>query len=94
MYLPVWHNKFAKIVYDGVIKRNGIDNRMIPLQEKNTDKFVKIWWDTKIKTMPLLQDNKPDLVIWCKIDKTCFNVDIAVGLEANMTRNYNQRNDN
>ena len=42
----------------------------------------------------MLQDNKPDLVIWCKIDKTRFNVDVAVGLDANMTRNYNQRNDN
>ena len=37
--------------------------------------------------------NKPDLVIWCKIDKTCFIVDVAVRLDVNGTRNYNQKND-
>ena len=52
MYLPVWHNKVATIIYDGVIQRNDINNRMISLQEKYTDEFVEIWWDTKIKIIP------------------------------------------
>ena len=78
MHLPVRHNKVAKIIYVSVIQRNDIDNRMIPLQEKYTDEFVEIWWDTKIKTIPSLKHNKPDLVIWYKIDKTCFIVDMAV----------------
>ena len=51
MYLPVRHNKVTKIIYDGVIQRNEIDNRMIPLQQKYANEFVEIWWDTKIKTM-------------------------------------------
>ena len=72
MYLPVRHNKVAKIIYDCVIQRNDIDNRMIPLQQKYTDEFVEIWWDNKIKTIPWLQHNKPVLVIWYKIGKTCF----------------------
>ena len=54
---------------------------MIPLQEKYTDKFVEILCDTKIKTIPSLQHNKPDLVIWYKTDKTCFIVDAAFGPE-------------
>ena len=54
---------------------------MIPLQEKYTDKFVEIWCDTKIKTIPSLQHNKPDLVIWYKTNKTCFIVDAAFGPE-------------
>ena len=29
-----------------------------------------------------------------KIDKTCFIADIAVGLDVNTTRSYNQKNDN
>ena len=94
MYLPVGHNKVAKIIYDGVIQRNEIDNRMIPLLQKYTNEFVKIWWDTKIKKMPSLQHNKPDLVIWYKIDKTCFIINIAFGRDVNTTRNYNQKNDN
>ena len=61
---------------------------MIPLQEKYTDEFVEIWWDAKIKTIPLLQHNKSNLVIWYKIDKTCFIVDVAVGIDVNTTRNY------
>ena len=72
MYLPVRHNKVAKIIYDGVIHRNDIDNWMKPLQEKYADEFVEIWWDTKLRIIPPLQHNKPDLVIWCKIDKTCL----------------------
>ena len=67
---------------------------MIPLPEKYTVEFVEIWWDTKIKTIPSLQHNKPDLVIWHKIDKTCFIVDVPVRLDINTTRNYNQKNDN
>ena len=67
---------------------------MIPLQEKHTDEFVEIWWDTQIKTIPSLKHNKPDLVIQYKVDKTCFIVDVAVGLDVNTTRNYNQKNDN
>ena len=67
---------------------------MTPLQEKYTDEFVEMWWDTKIKTIPSLQHNKPDLVIWYKIDKTCSIVDVAVGLDVNTTWNYNQKNDN
>ena len=54
----------------GVIQRNNIDNQMISLQEKYADEFVEIWWDTKIKTIPSLQHNKPDLVMRYKIDKT------------------------
>ena len=85
MYLPLRHNKVAKIIYDSVIQRNDIDNRMMPLQEKYTDEFVEMWWDNKIKTIASLQHNKPDLVIWYKIDKTCSIVDVAVGLDVNTT---------
>ena len=63
---------------------------MKPLQEKYTDEFVEIWWDAKIKTIPSLQHNKSNLVIWYKIDKTCFIVDVAVGIDVNTTRNYNK----
>ena len=94
MYLPVRHNKVAKIIYVGVIQRNNIDNQMISLQEKYADEFVEIWWDTKIKTIPSLQHNKPDLVMRYKIDKTWFIVEIAVRLDVNTTRNYNQKDDN
>ena len=94
VYLSVRHNKVSKIIYDSVIQKNDIDNRMIALQEKYTDEFVETWWDTKIKAIPSLQHNKPDLVIWYKIDKTCFIVNVAVELDVNTTRNYNQKNDN
>ena len=67
---------------------------MIALQEKYTDEFVEIGWDTKIKAMPSLQRNKPGLFICYKIDKMCFIVDVAVRLDVNTTKNYHQKNNN
>ena len=50
--------------------------------------------NTKIKTIPSIQHNKPDLVIWYNVDKMCFIVGVAVELDVNTNRNYNQKNDN
>ena len=47
MYLPVRHNKVAKMIYDCESRETTLNdmiihNQMIPLQEKYTDEFVEI----------------------------------------------------
>ena len=52
----------------------------------------EIWWDKKITTIPL-KHNKPDILYWNRHDNACFIIDIAVGLDVNITKNVNLKHD-
>ena len=38
-----------------------------------------------------MQHNKPNIVMWKKEDKQYFIIDISVGLDGNVTNNFNQK---
>ena len=57
MYLPVRHNKVAKVIYDTIINHN-----RILIEKIYTENDTEIWWDKKITTIPPLIHNKPDIV--------------------------------
>ena len=61
--------------------------------EINNEGNKEIWWDKKI-TMPPLKHNKPDILYWNKHDNTCFIIDIAVGLDVNITKSVILKHDN
>ena len=46
------------------------------------------------ETLTPLKHNKPDIVLWSKAEKRCFIIDISVGLDVNVTKNFNQKRDN
>ena len=54
----------------------------------------EIWWDKKITTTPPLKHNKPDIRYWNKHDNICFIIDIAVGLDVNITKKIHLKHDN
>ena len=57
MYLPVRHNKVAKVIYDTIINHN-----RILIEKIYTDNDKEIWWDKKVTTIPPLIHNKSDIV--------------------------------
>ena len=63
MYLPVRHNKVAKVIYDAII-----DHDRTPIEENYTDNDKEIWWDKKVTTIPPLKHNKLDIVYWNKTE--------------------------
>ena len=91
MYLPLRHDKVAKVIYDAIID---CKNQRKGIVEIYNEGNKEIWWDRKITTIPPLKHNKPDILYWNKHDNTCFIIDIAVGLDVNITKNVNLKHDN
>ena len=48
----------------------------------------------KIPTKPTLPHNKPDLLLWRLNDKKAFVIDVVVGLDVNVEKNYKTKQDN
>ena len=92
MYLPIRHNEVAKVIYENLISsETKVPMKSIQKVYSNADK--EIWWDTKIKTSPTLEHNKPDIVLWLKKEKKCYIIDIKVGLDVNINKNIDQKHD-
>ena len=86
MYLPLRHDKVAKVIYDAIIDSKNLKKGIVEIY--NGD-YKEIWWDKKITTRASLKHSKPDILYWNKRGNTCFIIDIAVGLDVNITRNVN-----
>ena len=89
MYLPVRHNKVAKVIYDAIIDRG-----RSPIEEIYTDNDKEIQWDKKVTTIPPLKHNKPDIVYWNKTENKCYIIGIAIDLYINVGKNINLKYDN
>ena len=48
----------------------------------------------KIPTKPTLPHNKPDLLLWRLNEKKAFVIDVVVGLDVNVEKNYKTKQDN
>ena len=55
---------------------------------------IELWWDTKITTKPSLPHSKPDLLLWSLIEKRAYVIDVVVGLDVNVEKNYRTKLDN
>lgn len=84
LYLPARHDEVAKIVYNAIISEQHQDQSYVVPRPVWASKDIEIWWDTKIKTVPAVRNNKPDIVVWRKKDCTCFIIDVCVPLDQNV----------
>ena len=91
MHLPLRHDKVAKVIYDAIIDRKNQKKGIVEIYSEGNK---EIWWDKKIATIPPLKHNKPDILYWNKHDNICFIIDIAVGLDVNITKNIKLKHDN
>ena len=89
MYLPLRHHKVAKVIYDAIIDCKNQKKGIVEIYNEGNK---EIWWNKKITT--IIKYNKPDILYWNKHGNTCFIVDIAVGLDVNITKNVHLKHDN
>ena len=89
LYLPVRHNAVASVLYHQLTMTNSKE-----ILSVYKDENIELWWDTKIATKPSLPHNKPDLLLWRLNDKKAFVIDVVVGLDVNVEKNYKIKQDN
>ena len=90
LYLPVRHNA----VVAAVIYHHLTLSKSREILSVYKDDSIELWWDTKITTKPALPHNKPDLVLWRLNEKRVFIIDVVVGLDVNVEKNYKTKQDN
>ena len=88
LYLPVRHNAVASVLYHQLTMSN-----TKTIQSVYKDENIELWWDTKITTKPTLPHNKPDLVLWRLHEKKTYIIDVVVGLDVNVEKNYKNKQD-
>ena len=59
MYLPLRHDKVAKVIYDAIIDSKNLKKGIVEIY--NGD-YKEIWWDKKITTRASLKHSKPDIL--------------------------------
>ena len=84
----------AEVVYFEVLKNLEIRNQH---QRKPVNVLVhneyEIWWDQKISTPNNIPHNKPDIVIWNHLEKSCQIIDISVPLDFNICKKIIEKKD-
>ena len=94
LYLPVRHDEVGKVLFNAIIHQENPDhNYVLPSDEVWQSDTIEIWWDTVVKTAPSVKHNKPDLVVWEKVEKSCFVIDVCVPLDQNIQQNEKLRQD-
>ena len=88
LYQESRHNQIAKIIYQEVIGKDKLEYKP-PLITKAGN--IEIWWDEKIFTHPMVEKNRPDLVIWNTEKKLCKIVEITVPLDTNLATAYKEK---
>ena len=86
MYLPFRYDKVAYIIYKQMLTNK--QDEKVHVQEFYKDDSIEVWWDTKIKTLQKIQHNRPDIVVWKNKEKLCFIIDVSIGLDVNVDKNY------
>ena len=86
VYLPLRHDEVAYIIYKQMLTNK--QDEKVHVQEFHKDDSIDVWWDTKIKTLQKIQHYRPDIVVWKNKEKLCFTIDVSIGLDVNVDKNY------
>ena len=84
MYLPFRHDEVAKELYNAVIKRHFPAQSYVFPRSIWVRQHIELWWDMHVHTVPQVKNNKPDIVLWDKLKKTCHIIDVCVPLDQNV----------
>ena len=88
LYLESRHNQMAKIIYQEVLGKDKLQYKQPPITKAGN---IEIWWDEKVLTHPMVEKNRPDLVIWNTEKKLCKIVEITVPLDTNLATAYKEK---
>jgi hypothetical protein len=86
LYLPMRHNEVAKSVYNTIIRTIDPCHEFVSPRPIFQVGPLEIWWDTKIRTTPRVECDKPDIVVWNRQSRTCAIVEVGVPLDINVTK--------
>ena len=85
LYLPVRHDEVGRVLYNALIRKdNPSEEYVLPSQEVWLSNNIEIWWDTPVKTTPMVKHNRPDIVLWKKDVNKCFIIDVCIPLDENV----------
>ncbi|XP_045483794.1 uncharacterized protein LOC123689040 [Harmonia axyridis] len=90
------HNAVAKIYHMEITRETGLslDSRSIyeyePRRMLENEEY-KLYWDTTIITDRAIPHNRPDLVLFNKIEKSVQIIDVAVPADENIGRSYSEK---
>ena len=84
MYLPFRHDQVARLVYNQIIRLYEPSSNYQAPQPVYTAGETELWWDMKIPCTPAVEFNRPDIVIWHKIKKTCQIIEVGTPLDVNV----------
>ena len=81
LYLHVRHDEVGRILYNAIIHQKYPEHSNMLPTEIWTSQALEIWWDKKIKVVPSVPNNKPDIVMWKKEEKVCLIIDVCIPLD-------------
>jgi hypothetical protein len=84
MYLPFRHNQVARVLYNQIIRLHEPESNYQAPQPVYAAGDVELWWDMKISCVPAVEFNRPDIVVWNKVKKTCQIVEVGTPLDVNV----------
>ena len=93
LYLPVHHNEVAQTLYNAIIRQFEPNHRSILPLTSWKNNLMEIWWDKRIKTVPSVKHDRPDMVIWYLREKECKLIDVCVPLDDNVHNQEKQKRD-
>lgn len=97
---PTWylsrHNNMGKVVHQLMALQLGLISTFTPYHQYTPKPLLendkcKIYWDLPVITDRPIQANRPDLIVWNKLNKTATIVDFAVPLDENIGRTYMEK---
>ena len=86
LYLPYRHDAVAKALYNSIIRTEKPEHKYTNPQQVMHAGSLELWWDTKIKTTPSTEFNKPDIVMWNRATKECKVIEVSVPLDCNVAK--------
>ena len=83
-YVKMRHDEVGKEVYNAIIKHNNPASQYVYPRPFWINNHIEIWLDKYIETVPKVQHNKPDIVIWNRSEKICYIVYVCIPLDKNI----------
>lgn len=90
------HDNMGKVVHQLLCLQYGLLQSLTPHHLYSPQPIVendsfKVYWDITISTDIAVEHNRPDVVVWNKINRTVVIVDFAVPMDGNLKKSYDEK---
>lgn len=86
----------ARIVHQSLAQKHGLVQDIVPYYQYTPDpvmenEFHKLYWDRSVITDKAIPNNRPDLILIDKANKTTFLIDIGIPNTHNLDQYYHEK---